>query len=191
MTHPAETVLALYAGGDLGWWARMGVERHVRQCGPCSRQVEEFRATCEMLQAEREALPPGLEWGEAAAAMRANIRLGIAAGQCVAEQPERMRHPWHAPALALPVLVVVVAGWLLQSLPPAVHTGLAPEGTGGALVLDAGPAGIGVERDGHGFRLLRPEAAESVEISVQGDSVRSRYVDGETGQVTISHVYAE
>ena len=191
MTHPAETVLALYAGGDLGWWVRMGVARHARQCGSCSRQVEEFRATCEMLQAERTQLPLGFDWSEAAAAMRANIRLGIAAGQCVAEQPERLGRPWQAPALALPVLVVVVAGWLLQSLPPAVHPGLTAEGTGGALVLDAGPAGIGVERNGHGFQLLRPQAAGSVEISVRGDSVRSRYVDSETGQVTISHVYAD
>ncbi len=190
MKHPAETALALYAGGDLGWWARMGIARHVEQCGPCRRQVEEFRAVCDTLQAEREELPPDLEWSEAAAAMRANIRLGIAAGECVAEPPERRRSPWR-PALALPVLLVIVAGWILESLPPVVHRGSAPEPAGGALVLDAGPAGVGVERDGRGFRLLRPAAAESVEISVRGDSVRSRYVDGETGQVTISHVYAE
>ncbi|HEY1205170.1 MAG: hypothetical protein ABSH46_18730 [Bryobacteraceae bacterium] len=189
MKHPAETALALYAGGDLGWWTRLGIGRHVRQCGPCRRQVEEFRTVCEMLQAEREKLPPNLEWSEAAAAMRANIRLGIAAGECVAE-PERMRSPWR-PALALPVLLLIVAGWILQSLPPAAKRASAPERAGGALVLDASPAGIGVERDGRGFQLLRPAAAESVEVSVRGDSVRSRYVDSETGQVTISHVYAE
>jgi hypothetical protein len=188
--HPAETKLALYAGGDLGWWARLGIARHVERCGPCRRQVEAFRGMCEMLHGERHELPPGLEWSEAAAAMRANIRLGIAAGECVAEPPEPRRSPWR-PALALPILLLIVAGVILESLPQATNRAPAPERSGSALVLDASPAGIGVERDGHGFQLLRPAAAESVEVLVRGDSVRSRYVDGETGQVTISHVYAE
>ncbi len=188
MRHPAETALALYAGGDLRWWTRLGIARHVQQCGSCRRQVEAFRGVREVLRAEREDMPPDLEWGEAAAAMRANIRLGLAAGECVAEKPEPRRSPWR-PALALPVLLVVLAGVILESLPQPVHRAAAPEPAG--VVLDAGPAGIGVERDGRGFQLLRPAAAESVEVSVRGDSVRSRYVDASTGQVTISHVYAE
>lgn len=190
MKHPAETALALYAGGDLGWWTRLGIARHLRQCGLCRGQVEEFSSVCEMLHRERQELPPSLEWSEAAAAMRANIRLGIAAGECVAVPPEPRRSPWR-PALALPILLVIVAGVILESLPPAANRAPAPERTGGALVLDASPSGIGVERNGRGFQLLRPAAAQSVEVSVRGDSVRSRYVDGETGQVTISHVYAE
>lgn len=188
MRHPAETTLALYAGGDLGWWTRWGIARHVQQCGSCRRQVEEFGGVREALAAEREEMPPGLEWGEAAAAMRANIRLGLAAGECVAEKPEPRRSPWR-PALALPVLLIVLAGVILESLPQPVRRAGAPDPS--AVVLDAGPAGIGVERDGHGFQLLRPAAAENVEISVRGASVRSRYVDDATGQVTISHVYAE
>jgi hypothetical protein len=188
---PAEKVLALYAGEDLGWWKTLGIARHLRQCDPCSQQVEEFRGVGEVLQAEREELPPGLDWSEAAAAMKANIRLGIAAGQCVANEPEPVRNPWRAPALALAVLVLILAGWIVQSLPPAVPVAPPVEQARGAVVLDASPAGIGVERDGHGFRLLQPAAAENVEVSVRGDSVRSRYVDAKTGQVTISHVYAE
>ncbi len=190
MKHPAESSLALYSGGDLGWWTRFGIARHVEQCVSCRRQVEEFRAVGETLRAERDELPPNLGWSEAAAAMRANIRLGLAAGECVAEPREALRSPWR-PALALPALLLIAAGWMLQSLPPAAHRAPAPELAGGALVLDASPAGIGVERDGRGFQLLRPAAAQIVEVSVRGDSVRSRYVDGETGQVTISHVYAE
>jgi hypothetical protein len=190
--HPPEATLALYAGGDLGLWARLGVARHVRQCDRCGRLVEEFRGVSEFLEEQRDELPRGVEWDEAAAAMKANIRLGIAAGQCVASPPpERVRVAWRTPALALPVLLVILAGWILQSLPPAVHVSLTPESRGSAMVLDADAAGIGLERDGRGFRLLRPDAAQNVEVSVRGDSVRSRYVDGETGQVTISHVYAE
>jgi len=190
--HPDESALALYAGGDLAWWKRFGIGRHVRQCGECGRQVDEFRGVGALLQAELEGLPPNLEWTEAAAAMRANIRLGIAAGQCVADPPQRVRNPWRAPALALAAVVAILAGWIIQTLPPAGRIAPpAPAPAADVLVLDANPAGVGVERDGRGFRLLRPEAAEGVEVSVRGDSVRSRYVDGKTGQVTISHVYAE
>ncbi len=191
MTHPAETSLALYAGGDLRWWTRVGVARHVQGCERCRRQVAEFRVLSESLGEELGQLPAGFDWTEAAAAMKANIRLGLAAGQCVADRTEPARNPWRTPALALPVLLLIVAGWLLQSLPPASHVAPAAERAKDAVVLDAGPAGIGVERDGRGFRLLRPEDAEIVEVSVRGDSVRSRYVDAETGQVTISHVYAQ
>jgi hypothetical protein len=192
MKHPSESALALYAGGDLGLWARLGIARHLSQCSLCGRRVEEFRGIREILGTQKDELPPGVEWSEAAAAMRANIRLGVAAGECVASPPtERLHVSWRAPAMALPVLLVIVAGWLLQSLPPPVHLNLPPEARDGAVVLGAGPAGVGYEQDGRGFQLLRPEAARNVQVSVRGDSVRSRYVDSETGQVTISYVYAE
>jgi len=193
--HPAETELALYAGGDLGWLGRLAMARHLRRCGPCSRLVDEFRGVCEVLKAGREELPPDLEasaaWSEAAAAMEAGIRRGVAAARSPARPPQPARNPWRAPALAFAILLVILAGWVLRSLPPGLPPSPAPVQAAGALVLDASPTGIGVERDGRGFRLLRPQAARNVEVSVRGDSVRTRYVDAETGQVTISHVYAE
>jgi hypothetical protein len=89
-------------------------------------------------------------------------------------------------------LLLVLVGWILQSVPPPVRlnpaSGSAVASTG--VVLEGGPAGIGFEQDGRGFRLLNPSAAQNVMFSVGGESVRSRYVDTETGQVTISHVYA-
>jgi anti-sigma factor RsiW len=189
--HPAETALSLYAASDLAWWRRPAVAHHLRACDGCQRRVDEFRALRGLLEAERDELPAGFDWGEAAAAMRANIRLGLAAGECVAPPPERARSLWR-PALALPALLLVAAAWILQSIPPTLQRSPSPQAAAaGAVVLDAGPSGIGVERDGRGFRLMRPDAAGIVEVSVRGDSVRSRYVDAETGQVTISHVYAE
>jgi hypothetical protein len=189
--HFTESALALYAGGDTSWWRRLRIGNHVRHCEQCSRQVEEFRGVAEFLEAQRDELPAGFDWSEAAAAMKANIRLGIAAGECVARAPQRAPMGWRAPAMALPVLLVIVLGWILQSVPPPLHVAMAPDNGPAAVVLHAGPAGIGVEQDGRGFRLLQPLAAQNVEVSARGDSVRSRYVDGETGQVTISYVYAE
>jgi len=191
VSHPTNARLALYAGGELGPWARFRVARHLPRCLQCRGEVDEFRRLREFLEGERGELPAGVDWSELAAKVTVNVRRGLAASQRAGEPAwERFGMPWRAPALALPVLLVVVAGWILQSLPPPLRPLPAPGAGLSPVVLDAGPAGIGLERDGRGFRLLHPRAEEVV-FSVRGESVRSRYVDGETGQVTISHVYAE
>jgi hypothetical protein len=141
----------------------------------------------EWLRAQDGEEPAGVHWNSLAAEMKANIRLGLAAGRCVEMtepelEPARLR--WRAPALALPVLLVVIAGWMLQSLNPPLKPA-APE-----YVVEAGSAGIGVQRDGRGFTLLQPQA-QNVVFSVRGEAAGARYVDAETGQVTISHVYAQ
>jgi hypothetical protein len=127
--------------------------------------------------------------------MKANIRLGLAAGACVGapERPSRALR-WRF-AFVLPVLLVIVAGWILQT----VHAPLTavqnvafsnptPESAG--VVLATSSNGIGLERAGRGFTLLSPQV-ENVVYSVRGKSAVSRYVDSETGQVTISHVYLQ
>jgi hypothetical protein len=86
--------------------------------------------------------------------------------------------------MALPVLLVVIAGWIMQSMRPPLQSA-PPE-----FVVEASASGIGVERDGRGFTLLQPRN-ENVVFSVRGEVAGARYVDAETGQVTISHVYAQ
>lgn len=215
MNHPTEAALALYAGSELGVWARFRVGGHVRSCDRCSRSVEEFRALRDVTLAQAANLPPDLNWDALAIEMKANIRVGLAAGACVAETaPDRFAPRWRGPAFVLPVLLVVIAGWILQTLPPAIRHA-APAGrqpamiaasedgvaalrsgeTAGPLsesvVLDADSESIGVASDGRGFTLRYPRG-QNVLLTVRGeDAVRARYVDSETGQVTISHVYAE
>lgn len=191
--HPADETLALYAGRDLGLGARLRIAAHVRRCERCSRHVEEFRGLREFLDADRDVLPRGVEWNAMASEMKANIRLGLAAGQCVAQADyEPARLPWRTPAVALPVLLVVLLGWVLQTVPPPSVLAPAPSrAAASGIVLDGAPGGIGVEQDGRGFRILHPRAAQNVVFSVSGESVNSRYLDADTGQVTISHVYAE
>ncbi len=206
MNHPTEAALALYAGGELGVWQRFKVGRHVRSCDRCSRSVEEFRALRDVTLAQAADLPPGLNWDAMALEMRANIRVGLAAGACVADGPVRFAPRWRGPVLALPVLLVVIAGWILQTLPPAIrHTapaepqaaitaspqGMVVNAVSDGVVLDANSESIGVASDGRSFTLRYPRA-QNVLLTVRGeDGVRARYVDSETGQVTISHVYAE
>lgn len=191
MSHPSEGRLALFAGDDLNLWARMIVARHLRGCDECSRRVEEYRALRDFAQAEAGELPAGVRWDALALEMKANIRVGLAAGECVADPP-RFASRWRTPAIVVPVLLIIVAGWILATLPQLRHARQAESAPpADYVVLEAGQEGIGFEAEGRGFRLLQP-GAENVVYSVRGETaVRARYVDSETGQVTISHVYAQ
>lgn len=86
--------------------------------------------------------------------------------------------------MALPVLLVVIAGWIIES----VHPPLQPASPD--FIVQASASGIGFEKDGRGFTLLQPRE-QNVVFSVRGEAAAARYVDAESGQVTISHVYAQ
>src|ERR1035438_5103753 len=91
MKHPNQAALALYAGGDLGFFARWRVERHLAKCEPCGEEVASFEATREIVTDLSEI--PDIHWNGLAAEMKANIRLGLAAGECVriGQKPLRER----------------------------------------------------------------------------------------------------
>ncbi len=181
--HPSEADLALYAGGELGWWRGWRLARHVRTCAACRRQVAEFRRWREWVRSQDE-LPAGINWNRLAAEMKANIRVGLAAGECVGPARE-WRPRWRAAALAFPVLVIVLAGWLLQVWHPPLRRA-APRG----VIVAATSTGVELRQGGAALTLLHPQAA-GVSRFASGGGVRTRYVDAETGYVTISHVYAE
>src|SRR5512133_2221986 len=90
MSHPSEATLALYAGRDLGWFARRRTERHLAGCEHCQREVEAYQSLRSVLPDLSEV--PDLHWNRMAAEMKANIRLGLAAGECVRE-PASERYP--------------------------------------------------------------------------------------------------
>ncbi len=187
MTHPTETNLALFAGKDLSLPSRFRIALHLRACSRCRRLANEFRGVRQFVGGCERELPPGVDWDVLAAEMKANIRLGLAAGRCVTAtvvEPELPRAGWRTPAIVLPVLLLIIAGWILQSLQPPLRP------AGPEFVVQASSVGIGVERNGRGFTLLQPHT-ENVVYSVRGEAAGARYVDEETGQVTISHVYAQ
>jgi len=188
VTHLADATLALHAGKEMDWLSRLRIAMHLRRCERCRRHARELRQMRQWMRAQGGEMPAGVRWDALAAEMTANIRLGLAAGRCVSvpaevTEPEVARFAWRNPALALPALVLVLAGWFLQSWRPPLQP--RPEYT-----LEAGAAGIGFEKDGHGISLLNPHA-ENVVFSVEGSAAGARYVDAESGQVTISHVYAQ
>lgn len=202
MRHPDQGRLALYAGGDLGFFERLKLVGHVRTCEACRLTVEGYRRSREELRAACSAIPPGMDWDRVAAEMTANIRVGLAAGECVASAPARPKHLAWRPALAvLGLTAVVISGWWVnfpQEQRQSLSRGIARIWTGEARVavdpsvyLEMNRAGIQLKENGSAMTLLHPSGSPSViSVSTQG-SMRARYVDSDTGQITITNVYSQ
>ncbi len=188
MKHPAETELALSAGDELGPLARWSLRRHLARCATCRAEVAAFVVARESLAATANELPAEVSWNRLAADMKANIHVGLAAGECVGpERPVRVRIAWRATATVVPVAVMVLLGWwLLPSRPGVTRT---PEAEG--IVLEATTGGIELREHGRSLALQhRGNVDVTYSVNAQG-ALRARYVDSETGQVTINNVYVQ
>ena len=188
MKHPNEATLALEAGGDLGIFVRWRVNRHVSRCERCRDEVEAFRALREVVPDLAEI--PEVPWNRLAAEMRANIRLGLAAGECVrpSDQPLRQTPLFTraraAVALASAIILMVGTGLVLERPAPI----LADD----HLVLQNTANAVQVGQGGHAFRLVTADRASNVSFSANAEgSMGARYVDPDTGYVTINNVYAQ
>jgi len=187
MRHPNEATLALHAGGDLGAMARWRVERHLRQCESCREELAAFASTREMVTGLAEI--PELPWSRLEAEMKANIRLGLAAGECVRDASARgagwfvvagLRGTRAAVACAT-VVILLVTGLFLER----PHPRTAPAQ---AVVLEHRTDGIEMTDGGQAVSLMHT-GAESViySVSAQGN-MGARYVDPKTGVVTVNNL---
>jgi hypothetical protein len=187
--HPNEYQLALYAGGELGPLERWRTGLHVRGCEHCQKESLALQKTSNELRLLQDEMPKVLNWKRLAAEMTGNIRVGLAAGECVASvgaKPERMG--WRAATVLASATALMMTAWWLN-IPPSKGRPVA----GSNLVrLEANSSGIEVKQNGGALMLLNPARASNsaVFLSVPG-SLRARYVDSETGQVTINYVYAQ
>jgi len=189
MRHPSEATLALHAGGDLGWIARWRVERHLTQCDECRQELTAFE-NVRSIAADLGEIPE-VPWNRLAAEMRANIRLGLAAGECVrsAEAPLR-ETPLFTGARAVvamaSIAALLVTGLVLQG-PRPMPTPVAAERTSVQAVDDGIEMGDGSQ---HAFRLKNASVKPVIVVGAQG-SMRARYVDPDSGIVTINRVDVE
>jgi hypothetical protein len=189
--HPTSEQLALYSAGDLAWNQRLPVAWHVRSCAACAAEVQAYGEARAQLQSGAAELPPHLDWDLLAAEMKANIRLGWTAGAIVGSAPVESRPVadaagWRVAVVLASLSFVVAAGWWLRSTAPL---GVAPPAA--AMVFDARPEGVALQQQDRAFTLLSP-SAQPVTTTVNWDGgARARYVDAETGQVTLHHVYSE
>jgi hypothetical protein len=204
MRHLVETDLALYASGDLPFWRSALVQLHVRRCDACGRLVEALRADREELRRSADDLPSNLDWEQLAAEMTANIRVGLAAGECVTPRERKVATiSWRPAAIAAGLIVLMAGAWWLnipRTDTEAIGSALRNMVTGGrnsAAPEERGPvvgaSSSGVEVFENGGRMgIQQSGLQPVMFSVSAQgSASARYVDQDTGQVTITAVYVQ
>jgi len=199
--HPNPETLALYSAGDLRLMTRLKVGRHVARCGDCEQQVLLFRsARTELKREAGEQTLTGYEaivsWPSLEREMMGNIAVGLDAARCI-ENVGRKRVVAYKLALVSGLTILFAAGWAThipqgetQRLADALRrtVGLErPEIKG--TVLRATSEDVFVRTQGATLKIMHPPSAV---VSMSGTSaVAARYVDEETGQVTITNVYGQ
>jgi len=191
--HPGEIDLALFAGGDLGFFERRLVRKHVRQCESCRSEVEGLRRGGQQLREVVDEMPDGVNWTQLSQEMTGNIRVGLAAGECVGPEPRERRKSlgWHAAGVMAAAFVIGIgAMWwnIPRSRPRPVVTATRAAQQDG-VVFDVSQASIDLTANGGKMSFLSSRSGGvAVSVSMQG-SARAQYVDADTDQVTINKVY--
>ena len=190
MKHPNQETLALHAGGDLGSIARWRTRRHLARCAECREEIAGFEQIRQLLPSLDDAQE--LHWNRLAAEMKANIRLGLSAGECVrADEPAGPGPIWswtRAGVALASVAVLLATSVLLEHPGPTVvrDTGVVVQAT-------ADGDGVQVREGGQSLGLMHSgtsREAVTYQVGAQG-SVEARYVDSVTGYVTVNKVDVE
>jgi hypothetical protein len=210
--HPLESDLALYSGDDLGVWQQWRIRRHLSSCSSCRQEVKAYRDGLAAIHEAAETEMPGhSNWPRLSQEMTGNIRVGFAAGECIAGFEKSIRPPaqrlmWHTGMVLAGVMILAVSSlWLRLSSEErsqlASNLGhirwermfrpLRPPSLGqDAVVLEAGPTEIEVKAaNGAALKMMHPHSdGGTVSMNMQ-DSAGVRYVDADSGQVTTNRVY--
>lgn len=194
--HPDEQDLSLYSSNDLSFWSKWRVQRHLHSCPDCRQKQQEYSVVRAMLRNEADRMPEGVNWNQLSGEMAANIRLGLAAGECVASVPAKTAElTGFRPAFVLAGAVLVVAvAWFANYEKPNVPSNLVEiqrltaEDKG--IRLETTPTGVELRDNGRVLSLKHPKDRD-VSYGMTLDTVRARYIDSETGQVTINKVYVQ
>ncbi|MFL6354660.1 MAG: hypothetical protein ACJ74Z_22800 [Bryobacteraceae bacterium] len=200
--HPDLETLALYSKGDIAWIRRWRIGRHIGRCADCEEQVLRFRSAGDELQQEANrqtltAFEATADWARLEREMLGNIAVGVAAARCIEKVGRRriLRTPglWVTVGLAM----LFLAGWLTNvpseqrdHLTASIRRSIGievPQIIGS--VVRTTPEGIAVRAQGATLTILHPPSAV---ISLAGSSsLGARFVDEDTGEVTITNVYGE
>lgn len=198
--HPSAETLALYSRGDLPLFKRLRVRHHVSQCLECESEISLFvAARAELNRESSDETLTGFEaiadWRSLEREMLGNIAVGVAAARCIDKVG---RHTWLGRvSVGAAALALLAIGWMThipnrdtRQLETAVRriVGLdRPVITG--TIVQSTPDGISVRTQQATLTILHPASAV---VSVSGNSgMAARYVDEDTGQVTITNVYGQ
>lgn len=171
--HPDEADLALFAGGELGPVSRWRIESHVSGCAHCRQAVSEFFELRSRVMDLAEL--PAIDWSGMAGQIRQRVEQERAAPRTVT----LWRPAWGA-ALALLALMVAGAYVARQASPQPVS-------------MAASASSVSL-RVGNNQVLTFENPAQSgaqVNWRVSADAVSARYVDPDTGNITVNNVYSE
>lgn len=200
--HPSMETLALYPSGDLPLMTRWRTRRHIRKCQECEQQIELFCAATNQLKHEANtqvltAFEAVTDWNRLEREMLGNIAVGVAAARCIDKVGRswilRSRGAWVTAGL----VVLFIAGWFThipreqrEHLTISIRRSIGLEKTQMAgTIVQTTPLGIAVRAQGATLTLLHPASAV---VSLAGtSSLGARYVDEETGEVTITNVYGQ
>jgi hypothetical protein len=189
MRHSDEMQLALYVTHDLGWIDDVRVRWHLKSCSTCAAEIEAFENLGRAVRSNLGDLPESLNWNRLAAEMTANIHLGLEAGECVGPGPvsKPNRMGWRAALVMAGLTIVLFAAWWLNPPPRGRH--LAIQRT--PAEIRTAPEGIEVKENGSALTLLHTRGQQTPIIVSTPGSLRARFVDADTGQVTINNVYSD
>jgi len=184
--------LALYGGQDLGGWRKWCIGRHTARCESCAAAASRYASDSRAIATAARRMPPAFDWNRVAGEMRANIRVAIAAGECVAWPRPAARLPWRAALMATSVAALILTGWWVL-LPQSLHRSAQSRATVNQSGVVLETTGFSIERRAEGATLaLSHPSDERTVLTVNTDGVlRARYVDDDSGQVTINNVYAQ
>ncbi len=200
--HPSSELLALFVSADLPLLERWKIRRHLSRCEHCERQHSIFRASTVELkrQAATETLT-GFEaiadWSRLEREMEGNIVVGLDASRCIDKKraPRGLILKFSA---AGGMALLFVLGWVTHV--PSEQSGRLYTALRSAFsshhvrdyqgpILRSLPDGIVVGSPESSLTILHPPSAV---VSASGAAgVEARYVDDETGQVTITDVYGQ
>ena len=189
-SHPAEASLALLAGGECGPISRFLLNRHVRNCGTCLETVSDFAMLRQDVLTDAAVISES-HWKRLEAEMRANIHLGLEAGECVRQElhkeelPRKVWNPRLGVAFAC-LTLLACAGFVMRA-PRAVTAPV--EASAGNPVLESTGSGLKLRTGESSLTLLNRQGSVADQtVSAQG-VIRASYIDA--GGVTINNVYLE
>jgi hypothetical protein len=196
MKHPSIETLALFAGGELPFLQKWSTGRHVHGCESCQSEVRAFHEASRAAAHETEIMPDGVHWESMAADMRANIHLGLEASEAISAYkpvapPSMPSFSWHT--VALGGAVACVAMFLYWNAALRKQEQLAAMRAPAPIVVNASKEGVEISDGARGLSLTNPESSQSgvlVTVSTSG-AAATRYVDQDSGQITVNNVYLD
>jgi hypothetical protein len=199
--HPEGKTLALYAGGDLSFGSKLAIRAHLLQCAECEHEVDLLSRARQVLrqdaaQGTLTAFEAIADWRALESEMVGNIVVGVAAARCIDKVGHR-NHWLARSAIAAGIVLLFAVGWMthipseqtahltstishyLRPSPPA------PLGN----AVQATPVGLAVGSQGVTLTIMHPSTAV---VSLAGQSsLEARYLDEDSGQLTITAVYGQ